>query len=263
MSCVREATSNAVLEADDLTELNLPQARTLPCRIEAIEDLAPGVRQFVLRLPPEAGFDFRPGQYIDVIGARGLRRSYSLARVDTARGYLTLHVRRVPEGMMSGYWFGAAKPNDLMRLHGPLGTFVLRDVAGVELVFLVTGTGIAPVWAMLVKLSELGLQERPRSTHVIWGGRVPTDLYADPRVVHPQLHYTPTLSRAAPSWQGARDYVQDVMLASGFDLGNARVYACGSAKMIHAAREKLLAAGLAATSFHSDAFVPSEKTPDK
>jgi CDP-4-dehydro-6-deoxyglucose reductase, E3 len=39
------------------------------------------------------------------------------------------------------------------------------------------------------------------------------------------------------------------------------VYACGSDAMIRTARERLLASGLPARQFHSDAFVASSATP--
>ena len=55
---------------------------------------------------------------------------------------------------MSRYWFEQARPNDLLRLRGPLGSFWLRDVAGMDLILLATGTGIAPIKAMLERLGQ-------------------------------------------------------------------------------------------------------------
>lgn len=255
--CCRAALSNLEIDVEDLTGLDLPKAKTLPCRIETIEDVAPDVRKFVLRLPPSANFSYLPGQYANIIGPGGHRRSYSLAGVDAQKGHLMFHVRKVPSGALSAYWFGAAKKNDLLRLNGPLGTFVLRDVTGVDLVFLATGTGMAPVVAMLEQVAGLPPDAAPRSVRVIWGGRVPADLYLDPKRICPEVQYTPTLSQAPSEWAGAREYVQDVLIASGMDLCTARVYACGSDKMINVAKTKLLGAGLPPKAFHSDAFVYS------
>lgn len=258
LGCVREAESDVEVEVEDFTGLDLPAKRTLPCRLDSVEDLSANVRRIVLRLPPTAGFRFLPGQYVDVIGPRGVRRSYSLASAASDR--LTLHIERVEHGVMSDYIFTAAQPNDLLRLHGPLGTFVLRDIAGRDLAFLATGTGIAPVLAMLEQLATLVAAERPRSVHVIWGGRTRSDLYLDVAALHGAINYVPTLSREGPDWHGERAYVQDALLALGLDLATAKVYACGGSAMVYSARDRLVAAGLPSANFYSDAFVSSSPT---
>ena len=61
----------------------------------------------------------------------------------------------------------------------PLGTFALRDPAGKDLIFLATGTGIAPVKALLESLPLLKASQAPASVTLLWGGRYPEDLYLD------------------------------------------------------------------------------------
>lgn len=82
LSCVRAADTDVVLEVDDLGGIDLPVPKTWPCRISEIKPLAPDVVRVLLRLPPTADFRFTPGQYIDVIGPNGIRRSYSLANAN-------------------------------------------------------------------------------------------------------------------------------------------------------------------------------------
>jgi len=255
LGCVRSATSDVALDVEDLGVL--PSARTLPCRIHAIERLAPDVLRITLRLPPTADFDYRPGQYVDMIGAGGLRRSYSIANAMAADKRIDLHVRQVEGGAMSAYWFDQARQNDLLRLHGPLGTFFLRDVAGLDLVFLATGTGIAPVKAILESLATLPADQAPRTTSIYWGGRHAHDLYWAPDSAVGDVRMVRVLSRPDASWQGERGHVQDVFAATAPDLAQAAVYACGSDAMIHTAHARLLAAGLPERRFSSDAFVCS------
>lgn len=257
LGCVRTAVTDLVLEVDTLDDLALPPARTLPCRIASIERLAPDVLRILLRLPPAAALEFLPGQYLEVIGPAGIRRSYSLATTAGAGAALELHVREVQGGAMSDYWFHRAGDNDLLRLHGPLGTFVLRDVAGIDLILLATGTGIAPVKAILESLPALDAAQAPRSVTILWGGRIPADLYLDIAALPGTHRFIPVLSRADDQWTGASGHVQDVLLGLQPDLRNAAVYACGSDAMIHGARDALLRAGLPAGRFHSDAFVCS------
>lgn len=257
LSCVRTAESDLALEVDDLSALALPEVKTVPCRIQALEKLAPDVLKVTLRLPPANNFPFYPGQYIDVLGPGGVRRSYSLANAPAADKLLELHVRAVPGGAMSEYWFGAAKVNDLLRLNGPLGTFFLRGCAGLDVIFLATGTGIAPVKAMLEGIDQLPAEERPRSVQVYWGGRTLLDHYLDVASMPHAGRYVPVLSRAPDDWTGARGHVQDVLMTDVTDFSNALVYTCGSDLMIHGARTALIAAGLLARRFFSDAFVSS------
>lgn len=257
LGCARAAQTDLLLEVESLGALALPAARTLPCRISSIEKPAPDVARIRLRLPPGSNFQFLPGQYVEVIGHGGLKRSYSLASSDPGERGLELHVRAIEGGAMSSYWFNQAKVNDLLRLTGPRGTFFLRDVADRDLIFLATGTGIAPVKAMLEALVTLAPGTAPASVTVLWGGRIRTDLYLDTALTAAIHRYIPVLSRAGDTWKGASGHVQDVLLDERPDLGNAVVYACGSDAMIREARVSLVRAGLPQRRFLSDAFVCS------
>ena len=259
LTCVRAARGDVALDIDDLGDIVMPEAKTLPCRIQSLERLSHDVLRVLLRLPPTGTLNFLPGQYIDVIGAEGLRRSYSIANAPREDKFIELHVRQVPEGAMSRYWFEQAKVNDLLRLRGPLGTFFLRDQAGMDLVLLATGTGIAPVKAILEGLALAAADTQPRSITLYWGGRHPEDLYWQ-APSQPGLRFVPVLSRAGPQWAGARGHVQDVMLDAAPDLGSTLVYACGSDAMIHSAQARLQGLGLPARRFQSDAFVCSAAT---
>jgi CDP-4-dehydro-6-deoxyglucose reductase len=257
LTCTREAECNVALDIEDLSALAGISPKTLPCRINAIRRVASDVVNVELRLPPNAGFAFLAGQYVDVTGPSGIKRSYSIASDARATAKLELHIRHVAGGAMSDYWFETAKVNDLLRFRGPLGTFFLRDLGELDLIFLATGTGYAPVHAMLKHLDALEPSARPASTQLLWGGRVSQDIYAEPADCTTEVQFIPVLSRAEPAWGGARGHVQDVLLAQRPNLTNAVVYACGSDAMIHSSRVALTAAGLNPKRFYSDAFVSS------
>jgi CDP-4-dehydro-6-deoxyglucose reductase len=257
LSCVRTVTSDVVLEVEDMGDIIIPRAKTQACRISILEELAPDVIKVVLRLPPAVTFNFIPGQYIDVIGPGGLRRSYSLANAPKISNTLELHIRAVKNGAMSHYWFNQAAVNDLLRLHGPQGTFFMRNLAQRDLFFLATGTGIAPVKAMLEALPSLPADQQPRSVTIMWGNRYEYDLYFDVASLLGIQNYIPVLSRAQVTWQGERGYLQDALLRRMPDLSNGVVYACGSEAMINSSKSKLMAAGLPRQHFYADAFVCS------
>jgi len=263
LTCTHEATSDVTLDIEDLGALAGMEARVTPARIDTLEPLADDVVRVVLRLPPRSPFKFLAGQYVDVTSPSGAKRSYSIASASSAPERVELQIRRVDGGVLSAYWFGQAQVNDLLRFNGPRGTFYLRPSAGQDVIFLATGTGIAPIRSMLMQLATLPEAERPRSVSLYWGGRHLADHYADPSPLLPGLRYVPVLSRGDIHWHGARGHVQDVLLheiAHGRApaLADAVAYACGSEAMIHGARGLLANAGLPARRFHYDAFVSSD-----
>jgi len=158
---------------------------------------------------------------------------------------------------MSQYWFEEAQSNDLLRLEGPLGTFNLRNTQANNVIFLATGTGIAPVKAMLEYLSKSPERAVGKQLHVYWGGRKEKDIYWQPIFENLIIKFTPVLSRADSNYSGRTGYVQQALLEDQVDLRDAVVYACGSDSMICSARDQLTAAGLAAKNFYSDAFLSS------
>jgi len=262
LTCRNEALTDLQLDVEDLGQLADYPARVTPSRIAALDRAADDVVRVILRLPPATPFRFLAGQHVDVASPAGFRRSYSIASAATASGKLELHIRRVAGGRFSDYWFGAAKPDDLLRFEGPRGTFFLRPVIGVHVVFLATGTGIAPILSMLAQLAaEPDMQ--PRSVSLYWGARHVQDHYLDPAAALPGLRYVPVVSRGDTEWKGARGHVQDVLLADvercrALELAGAAVYACGSERMIRDAQRVLVNAGLPQGRFHFDAFVGSD-----
>jgi CDP-4-dehydro-6-deoxyglucose reductase, E3 len=257
LTCVRSAVTEVEIEFDDvLPDVELPVPRTVPCRINTVEHVAPGVVKVELRLPPTQPLSFLSGQHIEVIGPGGARRAYSLAHALRSDGQLELHIRHFDGGVMSSYWFEHAAENDLLRLYGPLGTFVLRDVASKHLVFLATGTGIAPVASHLEALDQLAPEQRPHRVSVFWGNRSEQDVYWRPDT-ELEVEFVPVLSRAGTDWSGSRGHVQDLFLAEDPDLSEVVVYACGSDAMIHEAHAALIEHGLDPHRFYSDAFVSS------
>jgi len=255
LTCISAAETDLELDIEDLGQLGDITIKTLPCRIAALQRLSPDVVKASLRLPPNSDFRYLPGQYVNVIGHGGVHRSYSLANAPDSSGRLDLHIRLIEGGAMSAYWFEKARVNDLLRMEGPRGTFFLRDVTGLDLVLLATGTGIAPFVAMLTELATRPAEKRPRSVSLYWGGRQTTDIYWLPAFETLGLRFIPSLSRADGSWTGARGYVQQTLLESSPDLSGSVVYACGSNAMIESARRALLAADLSPKRFYSDAFL--------
>lgn len=259
LTCVSEPINDLVIKAENLSRLDGIKTKVLPCRIDSITLLDPTVIRVVLRLPPNAGFNYLPGQYVDVLGPGGVRRSYSIASTPgELAGKIELIIRYYPGGVMSKYWFSNAKVNDLLRLDGPQGTFFLRDIYDTDVIFLATGTGIAPVKAMVSQLVQTGEISKLRSVSIYFGCRTQSEMFFDESSWFPQgATFWPVYSREAVS-DREPGYIQDQVAINKMIGPNTRVYACGSNAMISDAKKLLFELGLNEKNFYSDAFLASE-----
>jgi CDP-4-dehydro-6-deoxyglucose reductase len=257
LSCVSYAEGIIEIEADDLGDIEMPKSQTVPCKINELCILADDIIKVMLRIPPNTNFNFIPGQYIDLISPSGTKRSYSIAN-NITNNIIELHVKKVKNGSFSAYWFENAKIDDLLRLHGPHGTFFLREDTKKNIIFLATGTGIAPIKSILESI-DISSMKNIESVNVIWGGRNKCDLYLDHFDKRININYIPVLSKPSSDWKGKIGYVQNIALEQNFDLSKSVVYACGLADMIKDAKEVLVENGLNAHDFYSDAFVDSSR----
>jgi CDP-4-dehydro-6-deoxyglucose reductase len=254
LTCCCAATSDIEIDAVDLSALHGTEVKTLPARVSQVAYLSDDILEVNLRLPPTADFKFIEGQYLDVIW-NSIRRSYSIASTRSDKE-ITLLIKRFDNGQMSDYWFNKILSNDLLRIEGPKGTFFLRD-SRKPLVFLATGTGIAPIKAILNCLEDdIGYQqEYPIS--VYWGNRFQEEFVWKIDFSKLKVDFYSVLSRPVADWSGEVGYVQDIALTKPHNLGDVMVYACGSNAMIQSAKKQFLASGLSEDKFYSDAFVAS------
>lgn len=254
LSCIRVPESDMVLDTEDLSDFNIPAKKTIPAKIDSIKKFNKNLIKIELRLPPTQHFEYLSGQYLDVI--RGdVRRSYSMANVSSRANKVELFIRNYEGGEMSDYWFNTVQEEDLIRIEGPKGTFFLRDKKVQNLIFLATGTGIAPVKAILEELEE-NQEDLKSQIYLFWGNRRKEDFFWNPKISDIKLKFFPVLSRDKSAMIHT-GYVQDILLQQDLDLSESAVYACGSEKMIKEAKLKLTKKGLPEQNFYSDAFVIS------
>ena len=254
LSCNAKPLSDLELDIEDLGKIKLFEKKIIPSKISVIEKLTNDILKIVLRLPPNSNFNFNSGQYVNIIKGN-LTRSYSIANCSDHKNQLEFFIKNYENGLMSAYFFKEAKINDLLRLEGPIGTFFLRDSSFKNIIFLATGTGIAPIKSILEGLDKFHKQYQNKNFWVIVGARYQEDLFWEPNLKNLNINYIPVLSRQVNDWNGAKGYVQNIVLKQQIDLENTQVYACGSDNMIKSAKELFLKNSLKENSFFSDAFV--------
>lgn len=259
LTCSARPTSDVVLESRQVTLAGAFAIKKMPTRIKLMEKKSPDVMRLLLQMPANEVFAYHAGQYIEFLLQGGLRRSYSMASaphlIDQG---LELHIRHMPGGTFTDQVFGRMKERDILRIEGPYGSFYLREDSDKPIVLLASGTGFAPVKAIIERLQFKGIT-RPATLY--WGGRRPLDLYMSDWLQAkltelPNLRYVPVVSDAQPEdhWQGRTGFVHRAVLQDLPDLSGHQVYACGAPIVVDSARADYLAAGLPEDEFYADAF---------
>lgn len=256
LTCQSKALSDIVLKAKYYPELVDIKQQTTPCKVAHVSRVTDDIVILKFRFPPTVKFDYLPGQYID-LSFKGIKRSYSIANAKSDNKELELHIRKVPNGQMSELIFNDVKVNQLMRMEGPKGTFFVRD-NNKPLLLLATGTGIAPIKAIV---EQLILQSDKRKVHIYWGMQYEAELYCKELAQYAEeyehIQFYSVLSKEQ-DWQGYKGYVQNAVNHDFDSLENFEVYACGSLSMINDAKILFMNKQLPSDSFHSDAFTPAK-----
>uniref|UniRef100_UPI0040489365 FAD-binding oxidoreductase n=1 Tax=Algoriphagus sp. TaxID=1872435 RepID=UPI0040489365 len=258
LACNSIPITDVSIDVEDLGDVVLFEKKNVPAKISTITRLTEDALYVELRFPPNATLLYNPGQYVNLSKGE-LRRSYSIANAISNENVLTFFIKKYEAGLMSKYWFEDAKIDDLLRVEGPLGSFFLRNLENKNIIFLATGTGIAPVKAILEWVNQNANDFTSKNIWVFYGARYDQDLYWNPIELNtiPNFKFIPVLSRPSNQWRGERGYVQDVLLRNILNLKDAQVYACGSSEMIESAKAVLIQNGLDRRRFFSDAFVPT------
>ncbi len=240
---------------------DLPEPQRHAATVTAVEPACDGVTRLTLALPAGVPFDYWAGQYLNIRLEDGEPRSFSMASAP-ARGMLDVHVRRLPGGRFTDGLLPRLKPGDRLEVDLPLGSFVYRKADYRPLLMVATGTGIAPIRAILDTLK--GDPDAP-PVDLYWGMRTEADLYLDAELRSWQtgfteFRYVPVLSRGGPLWEGRRGYVQDAVAADFDDLSEHAIYLCGSPAMIVAAKRAFLDRGASAQHIYAEGFTTAARS---
>jgi CDP-4-dehydro-6-deoxyglucose reductase len=259
LTCCAVPQSDLVLESRQVTEIGAMPIKKMPTRVTSMVKKSPDVMILQLQLPANDTFSYRAGQYVEFILRDGSRRSYSMANAPHLGPNIELHIRHMPGGKFTDHVFGAMKEKEILRVEGPYGSFFLREDSSKPIIFLASGTGFAPIKALIEHMQHMGFN---RPITLYWGARRPQDLYMDDWVLEqlkclPNLRYVPVVSDATgdDAWTGRTGFVHRAVLQDFPDLSGHQVYACGAPIVIESAREDFSAlAHLSPEEFFADSF---------
>jgi CDP-4-dehydro-6-deoxyglucose reductase len=263
LTCCAAAQTDVVIEARTVAGAGEFAVRKMPSRVISIARPAPDVALVMMQLPANDPLRYHAGQYIEFILRDGSRRSYSMANAphtqNADKPAVELHIRHMAGGKFTDQVFTTLKEKDILRMEGPFGSFFLREDSDKPMVLLASGTGFAPIKAII---EEMQFKALTRPAVLYWGCRSKSDLYLHDWVLQmcarmPNLRYVPVLSEATPedAWTGRTGFVHQAVMADLPDLSGHQVYACGAPVMVESAqRDFVEKCGLPNDEFLADAF---------
>ena len=261
LACQAMPTSDLVISAAALADACAEPVRRTAI-ISDIRQLGAGVSHLILETPESDAPVYLPGQYMNVLLPDGSTRSFSMASAPKG-SFVDFHVRRIDGGAFTEGKLPYLRAGDRLEVEFPHGSFVFRARDDRPLLMVATGTGLAPIKAMLESLMD---NPDCPPVSLYWGARSASDLYLHDEIQAwgerlYEFRYVPVLSRPDRSWQGCRGYVQDAVVSDLDDLSDYAIYLCGSPAMIFDAKQAFITRSAAIDHIYTEGFTFQHAQP--
>lgn len=251
LACQANATEDLTVSLSGAGGLDVPGL------IASVEFLTMDVLRVLVRL--KGRLEYRAGQYITLVRADGLTRSYSIASHGASnRDCLELHVRLFPNGKMSSWLYSHRALRAEVAIRGPIGDcFYVPGNPTQPLLLVGTGTGLAPLWGILHDALESGHSGPIELWH---GARTAGGLYLVRELealasTHRQFTYRRCILQG-PADAGTEVCDLDAaLLASATSFEGRRVFLCGDPNLVRQLKRKVFLKGASMREIHADAFV--------
>ena len=237
------------LHPDDYLRLLNPlwSQRELRGRIEQVVPETDDAATLVIRPGWGWRYDHRPGQYVGIgvqVNGKFQWRSYSVSSPPLRRGRtISITVRAMPEGKLSAHLVNGLEPGTIVRLALPEGDFVLPDPPPAKMLFLVGGSGVTPVMAMLRTMDRRARNGKPAD--VVMHYSSPTEdrmIFRDELAALEERHDGLTVHRLHTDTDGMLELAHLDRICP--DWRERETWACGPGPMLDAIAEHFESAGL-------------------
>ncbi len=206
-------------------------------KIQQIRHLTPDIRELTLEMVEPSSLSFKAGQSIavevpDEASSSPLFRYFSLASIPRSSRHVVLLLNSQDRGKGSAFLLEQDIGAEV-QISGPYGSFILQHEPGRELLFVGTGTGVAPLWSMLATLLD-GESSPPMK--LLWGLRSESDRYYLEELEvwedqYKNFSYELALSQPSAAWQGKKGRVTD-LLKELATVDHLAAYVCGNLAMV-------------------------------
>lgn len=206
-----------------------------------------------LRVKLESMLDFEPGQYGLLKTPYGPARPYSFASPG-GQPVVEFHIRAVSGGKTGEPLYQNAKRGDPVELTGPMGSAYARDLNR-PICLIATGTGMAPMKAVLARLQQI---QHPGPVRMIWGNRGAADVYDESSLRALLAGIDDSHLDLVFSREGAKQRVTDVLQTAIPSLMGWTVFCAGNPQMVNDVEQKVAVMGLQPSDWHADPFTAAE-----
>jgi len=188
-----------------------------------------------LNIPLNEGetIEFQAGQFVNVLVAPGVRRSYSIASPPSYNTGIDLIADSVIGGPGSQFFLNA-KVGDEVEFLGPLGNFVYKEEEK-PAYFFATGTGVVPFISMITYALET--LNTKRKIKLFLGFRHEHNIFYQDHFEnlanrYPNFELVLSLSQAPEGWAGNQGRITEHYLKDVEQNKDFAGYICGSRTMI-------------------------------
>jgi ferredoxin-NADP reductase len=218
-----------------------------PAQLISKQFAAPGI--LLARFSRPERFSFTAGQFVQVQLA-GAVRTYSICSLPNA-DFIELCVKVLPGGAISEP-LAALSVGEEIKISAPAGQFIVRPNHASNKIFIVAGTGVAPVRPMVHELAAANSK-----TTLLFGLRYEEDVYFEQEFedlarTNKNFKFILTLSQPTTRWRGNRGRVTEIF-PKILDT-SAEFYLCGSLEMVKEVRQLLTKAHIPPERIHFEVF---------
>lgn len=217
------------------------------------ESLTPHVFKIVLK--PDEKFDFKAGQYIQVVMGEQDKRPFSIANMPANAQTIELHIGATPDNPYAYEVLQSLEQQHFLTLEIAHGEAYVQHIDS-EAILIAGGTGYS--FAKSILLDILHTQEN-RKVSLYWGAKTFDDLYEAQALMalsdaHEQFTFVPVVEVASENWQGKTGFVHHAVMADVKDFSDKQIYVAGRFEMAKVVKTDLLPLGLKPENLIGDAF---------
>jgi ferredoxin-NADP reductase len=239
--------------------------------VARIFDEAPEVKTFRLTAPDGGPlpFGYLPGQFLSLTirhDGRPVRRSYTIASSPTQRDYVEITIKRVEQGVVSGYLHDRLKEGNSLEVAAPFGSFTFTGKEADSIVLVGGGVGITPLMTVIRYLTDRGW---PGDIFLLYLCRAPQDFLFRQELEYLQtrfanLHVVASMTRAeGTAWTGPTGRLTKELISQSVpNIAARRVHLCGPPPMMAAVQAILAELGVSAEQVKTESFTLARGKPE-
>ncbi len=230
------------------------------CKITAIRDLSPSVRELTIEFIQPKGFTFKSGQFVmmhvpDLERGKPAQRAYSIASSPQNPEVIRLVIKVYEQGKASTF-IKNLKGGESLQMGGPFGRHFFHLPATPNIVFLCTGAGISQHMSYLQSHAADMKSSKVKMLLGVWNR---SEIFYEKELSEvkkniPGFNFEYVLDKSDEQWKGKTGFVTqyfDELLAGGTET---LIYLCGNPNMIKGAKEILAARNFPADKIIAEAF---------